>query len=119
MGAMFPLSCVRAHACTTFQSACTAFTYWPMLSIGHECYCSRGRPMRAIAHGEIKLEGTLHGGLMHPNIYIYIYTHNYIYICIYMYVYIYGIYMIYIYIYLCLFAKLYNSSFMVSSTCIA
>src|SRR6218665_67533 len=93
MGAMFPLSCVCAHARTTFQSARTAFTYWPMLSIGHECYCSRGRPMRAAAHGEIKLEGTLHAGLMHPNIYIY--THIYIYI----YMYIYGIYMIYIYIF--------------------
>jgi len=39
------LSKLRAR--TTFRSARTAFTYWPMLSIGHECYCSRGRPMRA------------------------------------------------------------------------
>ena len=44
---MFPLSCARARARTTFRPARTAFTYWPMLSIGHECYCSRGRPMRA------------------------------------------------------------------------
>src|SRR6218665_2710694 len=76
---MFPLRCARARARTTFRSARTAFTYWPMLSIGHECYCSRGRPMRAAAHGEIKLEGTLHAGLMHPNIYIYIHIYIYVY----------------------------------------
>ena len=36
---------LRARA--TFRPAHTAFAYWPMLSIGHECHCSRGRPMRA------------------------------------------------------------------------
>ena len=44
---MFPLSCARARARTTFRPARTAFTYWTMLSIGHEYYCSQGTPMRA------------------------------------------------------------------------
>jgi len=43
---MFPLSCALAHAHTTFRLACTAFSYWRTIGIGHECYCSRGRPMR-------------------------------------------------------------------------
>ena len=37
----------KMRACTTFRLARTAFTYWPMLSIDHECYCSQGRQMRA------------------------------------------------------------------------
>src|SRR6218665_1856981 len=36
---MFPLSC--------FRLARTAFSYWRTIGITHECYCSRGRPMRA------------------------------------------------------------------------
>jgi len=39
---MFPLSC----ACVTFRLARTAFSYGRTIGIGHECYCSRGRPMR-------------------------------------------------------------------------
>ena len=46
---------LRARARTTFRLARTAFPYWRTIGIGHECYCSRGRPMRA---PEIKLEGT-------------------------------------------------------------
>ena len=42
---MFALSCACAR--TTFQLARTAFSYWRTIGIGHECYCLRGRPMRA------------------------------------------------------------------------
>jgi len=44
---MFPLSCARVRARTTFRLARTAFSYWRTLGIGDECYCSRGRPMHA------------------------------------------------------------------------
>src|SRR6218665_2093205 len=49
---------LRACARTTFRPARTAFTYWSMLSIGHECYCSRGRPMRARRN---KIRGNIGG----------------------------------------------------------
>src|SRR6218665_2236428 len=42
---MFPLSCARVRL--TFRLTRTAFSYWRTIGIGHECYCSRGRPMRA------------------------------------------------------------------------
>src|SRR6218665_76318 len=45
---MFPLSCALAHAHTTFRLACTAFSYWRTIGIGHECYCSRSRPNIAL-----------------------------------------------------------------------
>src|SRR6218665_2015658 len=32
---------------TNFRVARTSFSYWRTIAIGHECYCSRGRPMRA------------------------------------------------------------------------
>jgi len=32
---------------TTFGLARTIFSYWRTIGIGNECYCSRGRPMRA------------------------------------------------------------------------
>src|SRR6218665_2551857 len=44
---MFSLRCARASARTTFRLARTALSNWRTISIGHECYCSRGRPMRA------------------------------------------------------------------------
>src|SRR6218665_1698185 len=43
---MFPLRCTRAR---------TTFFYWLMLSIGHECYCSRGRPTAARLGHRIKI----------------------------------------------------------------
>src|SRR6218665_573349 len=44
---MFPLSCARARARTTFRLARTEFLYWRILGIGLQCYCSQSRPMRA------------------------------------------------------------------------
>ena len=60
---MFPPSCARARV--TFRPARTAFTYWPMLSIGHECYCSRGRPMRARRN---KIRGNIACLYLHPTL---------------------------------------------------
>ena len=37
----------KLRACTTFRLARTEFSYWCTIGRGHECYCSRGRPMRA------------------------------------------------------------------------
>jgi len=40
----------KLRACAqymTFRLARTAVSYWRTIGIGHECYCSRGRPMRA------------------------------------------------------------------------
>src|SRR6218665_2616173 len=79
---MFPLSCARARACTTFRPARTAFTYWPMLSIGHECHCPRGRPVRTRRN---KIRGNI-GMCMYVCVCVYMYTCMYV--CMYVYMYV-------------------------------
>src|SRR6218665_772784 len=37
-------ACARARL---FDQRAQSLPNWPMLSIGHECYCTRGTPMRA------------------------------------------------------------------------
>jgi len=85
---MFPLSCARARACTTFRPARTAFTYWPMLSIGHECHCPRGRPVRARRN---KIRGNI-GICMYVCVCTYVYVciciHACMYVCMYVCIYV-------------------------------
>src|SRR6218665_440809 len=38
-------ACARAR--TTLRLVRTTFSYWRTIGRGHECYCSRGKPMRA------------------------------------------------------------------------
>src|SRR6218665_1795232 len=97
---MFPLSCARARACTTFQPARTAFTYWPMLSIGHECHCPRGRPVRARRN---KIRGNI-GICMYVCVCTYVYVciciHACMYVCTYVYMYVCIVYICIAYVYM-------------------